>query len=904
MTEERVNELLMHLAMGREPDREPARRRRQGFGSTNPRLDRTAHAAASDHEIATALEMVTRARRALGVSLESLVVLELATFERETRDIVERFNAVVVDERIHSRNRSKSIVSVAELEAGELPSSAVARPARASDLTEAERATGIDLQQLSAELSSLRVLQVDSEGDVPSGAYATWRSTDDRYRVALQFGSAQSLSQFRSEMDAYGRNEQGILPPALRRNFFDSIDHIGVVAREDRIGPRLASEGYPKGVARAALDIDLWHPGTEEGAREALQQLRQACRQKGGLVKDELCTRSLVLVRVDATPALTDALLELDIVARVDLPPVIDAAQDVFRDLGDVLSVPLPSGDEPRVAVIDSGVLSAHPLLRGWVVDEEDFGTSEGTASDQQGHGTQVAGLVAYGDIANCLETNLWEPSVLICSAKVLEKDPVSGHPVFPTNSRPERLVAKAIQHFHRERNCRVFNLSIGNSVDVYGAGARQFAWAEVLDELARDLNIVIVVSAGNASKPCLPDDPESEFELQDGVRHLLLENASNRIINPATAALAVTVGSIARSATPSMRPAFAGAPKGGPSPFTRVGPGYQPKDTQMGVKPEFVAFGGNSAWRAALGQANWRQDPALGEPTLRHEYSERLVTAVEGTSFATPHVSSVAAHAFEVAEKLLGQAPTANTVRALLGAVSVDPPGGREWLLDPNRQESLEKLRLTGYGSLSFDRVHSSLEHDAVLLAEDQVQLDHWHLFRLPVPPTFLSTPGARGITAALAFDPPVRASRREYLANTMFLEVLKELSADQVELFRALPGTDENGRRVQAPQMPSRHDLGMRPSKERLQWSTLQVRKKVWSSTPRLSEVLGEVYPVLHVLVGAQRRFDTNEDPRQRYSLAIRLWHENGAARIYEFLREHVRIRPQTRVRAQIRN
>ena len=134
--------------------------------------------------------------------------------------------------------------------------------------------------------------------------------------------------------------------------------------------------------------------------------------------------------------------------------------------------------------------------------------------------------------------------------------------------------------------------------------------------------------------------------------------------------------------------------------------------------------------------------------------------------------------------------------------------------------------------------------------------------------------------------------------------VEVLKGLSADQVELFRALPGTDENGRRVQAPQMPSRHDLGMRPTKERLQWSTLQVRKKVWSSTPRLCEVLGEVYPVLHVLVGAQRRFDTNEDPRQRYSLAIRLWHENVAARIYEFLRDHVRIRPQTRVRAQIRN
>jgi|GEM_PF-5578116 len=46
-------------------------------------------------------------------------------------------------------------------------------------------------------------------------------------------------------------------------------------------------------------------------------------------------------------------------------------------------------------------------MLRGWVVEERDFESGENTAVDRNGHGTAVAGLVVYGDIARCIDRGI-----------------------------------------------------------------------------------------------------------------------------------------------------------------------------------------------------------------------------------------------------------------------------------------------------------------------------------------------------------------------------------------------------------------------------------------------------------------------------------------------------------------
>ena len=51
---------------------------------------------------------------------------------------------------------------------------------------------------------------------------------------------------------------------------------------------------------------------------------------------------------------------------------------------------------------------------------------------------------------------------------------------------------------------------------------------------------------------------------------------------------------------------------------------------------------------------------------------------------------------------------------------------------------------------------------------------------------PAFISGSGERGVSVALAYDPPVRTSRRDYLGRTMWIEVMKGLTRDEVIRYR----------------------------------------------------------------------------------------------------------------------
>ncbi len=719
-------------------------------------------------------------------------------------------------------------------------------------------------------------------------------------RVLVQFSSRDSISILQAEVDQYRFSSTTTvnMPPGLRRTFFDGLEAIRFVSREERKGNRLRQEGYPNR-HEFPLDVDLWHPGNAQGARAILNDLRGLCNVYGGRVVEDLRTTSLVLARVFAGRVLAEALLDLDIVAQVNLPPALPAVYtSLFDELDPLPDHVQPTGNEPIIAVLDSGVLPGHPLLRGWIVEEVDFDSGEGTAVDQQGHGTQVAGLAMYGSVAKCIENCTWVPEVLVANAKILRRDPHDpSSTTFPDNRRPEALVESAIRHFHDTRRCKVFNLSIGNSDDVY-AGGRQFAWAEVLDQLARELDILIVVSAGNISDPEMPMTSTTRGSFQKGVRDALLSNSSARLCNPATSVISITVGSIARSAQPYTRDAIAGAPEGAPAPFSRVGPGFEIKPTQRTVKPDFVAYGGNLGVGAfAGGNPRWiSNDVHLGEPTIRlNSDGDRLLTAASGTSFAAPQVSHAAAWALDAVSRAVGSA-SANAARAILGVSSETPPCGYEWLKDANKKETWEKLRLAGYGVVNIERVRASLANDVCLIASDSVEEDHWHVYEMRVPLVFLAARGERGISVSLAFDPPVRSSRRSYLARTMWLEVMKGLTLAEVNRYRA-PHTGPG----RAPSLPSTKLLDMRPTKTDLQWSTLQVRRKVWARSIRLPIVGDATEPLLHLLVGCQRRFPHGEETKQRYSVAVRFWHSDTQIDLYHEIRARVRQRAEVPARVE---
>ena len=826
-----MDEKYPHIGMGREPDVEPERRRGPPFGKSPPRRPESSHGTAIQQSVDSAVSAVEAARQTAGISPDRLLVLEFSSLDPGCRNVFEeRFGASVVEER----------------------------------------------------------LVRDGDGK-------------ERTRVLVQFPSLEAISRLKAEAEQYRQNssEKAELPPGIRRKFFDGLGIIRAVSRDERVGSRLREEGYPDQES-FFIDVDLWHPGIGEGAYETLNDLRRICNEQGGQVVEDLRTSSLVLARVKANRELAETLLDLDLVAQVNLPPVLPVVyESLFDDIDPLPDHTQPTGSEPVVVVIDSGVLAAHPLFRGWVVDEMDFDSGEGTAVDKQGHGTQVAGLAMYGNMAQWIENNHWSPDVLIASAKVLrcspEDFPGPSRAMFPDNHRPEALVERAIRHYHETRGCRVFNLSAGNGDDVY-AGGRQFAWAEVLDKLARELDILIVVAAGNNPNPVIPDGEITREIFQGRVRDGLISDPSARLCSPATSALSVTVGAFARSARPRTQDSFAGAPEGAPAPFSRVGPGYESKATQCAVKPDFVAYGGNFAInRIGREEPGWvTNDLHLGEPTTKLITDDgRPLTTVNGTSYATPQVSHAAAWALDAASKSLGSPASANTARAILGVSAETPPCGGEWLLDPNGKETWDKLRLAGYGMVNAELVRASLANDVLLIASDSVEEDHWHVYEVAVPPAFFSGRGKRGITVSLAFDPPVRSSRREYLARTMWLEVMKGLEIEEVIEWRSpYPGP-----RADAPKFPQSKLLDLRPARTDIQWSTLQVRRKMWARKPSLPEVEHAEDPLLHVVVGCQKRFPHGEDPNQRYSVAMRFWHSNPQIDLYQPLNLYQQL--QARVR-----
>jgi hypothetical protein len=100
----------------------------------------------------------------------------------------------------------------------------------------------------------------------------------DLTHVLVQFPSLEEVNLLGAEADQYrlDTNRTTDLPPGLRRGFFDGLETIRTVTREERIGARLQAEEFPN-TRLFYIDVDLWHPGTPEAAREVLNNLRQIC---------------------------------------------------------------------------------------------------------------------------------------------------------------------------------------------------------------------------------------------------------------------------------------------------------------------------------------------------------------------------------------------------------------------------------------------------------------------------------------------------------------------------------------------------------------------------------------------------------------------------------------------------
>ena len=460
-------------------------------------------------------------------------------------------------------------------------------------------------------------------------------SSDDQLLVA--FADDPELAKFRKRLDALiGGIQEGrkAEPFAL---FFDAIDNVRPLEATDRMTPELQTAISESAGGELRIDVECWHPGESERAREWVTDVESGIESAEGRLVDTLINDNagLLLLRAYIPAQRIMDVAQLDVIARMDNLPRPALSMPTLYNLSanELPEVRAPDDSSAIVGLIDSGVASGHPLIGHAVLASDAIGTSIDEDQDEHGHGTMIASLLLYGDLQNAIANGLTlQPICRVVSARVLDDDNQ-----FPVDELWERDLQEAIV-WCAGHGAKIINLSIGDDRSPFRQ-AKQMNAASIVDQMARQLGLVVVVATGNSR----PADylPEGNGTSALDYPTLLHQDDATGILDPGTSLLGLSVGGLtdaaaagAQSGQETLRRQPMGRP-GWPSPITRKGPG-----PGKAIKPELSERAGT------LGLEDGRllsNDPELGVIGARSE-AGRLLNWDVGTSYAVPLVSRVAA--------------------------------------------------------------------------------------------------------------------------------------------------------------------------------------------------------------------------------------------------------------------
>ena len=206
-----------------------------------------------------------------------------------------------------------------------------------------------------------------------------------KYKYLVQCPSPKILDNFLEDIELYqnGSKEKKCLPKKMRENFFDGFLQAREVTSEERKGERLKEKGLPD-QDEFYVDVQVWYDGKTENKQRVIWDIIRLISLNQGNHFSTAQVSNVVILRAEVNKRLLEKLLNCDLVAKVDLPPdSYQGSEAIFSDeIGTIKDVS-PSSSTPLACVIDSGVISGHPLLRGWVVEERDFASDEDNPVDE-----------------------------------------------------------------------------------------------------------------------------------------------------------------------------------------------------------------------------------------------------------------------------------------------------------------------------------------------------------------------------------------------------------------------------------------------------------------------------------------------------------------------------------------
>ncbi len=715
-------------------------------------------------------------------------------------------------------------------------------------------------------------------------------------KLVVAFADDPQLHAFLERVDAY-RAAGDTADTAPYEGLIDIVAGLRPYGSEDRLTDRVRSHRDSLADGELLdLQLDLWHPGDPELAGTWMNELAAAIVAAGGTLLDRYINdvSGLLLARAHAPRDALSQIAELDQIALIDGVPTqppsnARARQANVEDLPQ-LTAPLP--DSPLVGLVDSGVRSAHPLLAGAIYDATTLSSELQDGEDEHGHGTRVAGLLLHGPLQDVLERGvLPRPMFRLLSTRVLGPDNC-----FPHGTVWEAELDRAIRYC-AEQGARVINLSLGDPDTPY-RGSRSTPVAALVDQLTRELGVVVVLPTGNTQPVSYATLDET---LPSGYVAQLLDSSHTTLLDPAPAITALTVGGLASDSLAGVGRVAGAATRlalgahGWPAPISRVGPGIGGS-----IKPELSAPAGSLAWEAA--QRTVVADEQLAVLSCGGEAPERLLETDIGTSYAAPLVARAAGG-------LLARYPdlSANLVRALVLLGSQDLADERAFSHLQGAELAKAHLYACGYGTPDLSRTINSDPHRAVLVAEGQIELDTTIVYEVPIPASFRVSGGRRGIDVALAFDPPTRARRLDYAASRMRFWLVRRMTVQEIEevFTRADPAefaatlesaeqdsTDDSDQQDgQTPRPPTPSQLNtqlvqLTPTAQARSRGANQLGRKVFSQ--RLTEQDGDTF---HLVVQCSSLWRGTAGV-QAFGIAVALWRDEGQPEIYQEIRMRVQL------------
>jgi len=360
------------------------------------------------------------------------------------------------------------------------------------------------------------------------------------------------------------------------------------------------------------------------------------------------------------------------------------------------------------VGILDTGISYEHPLIFPAIEDEDSLQVVDNSWSlrDVSGHGTEMAGVVLYRDLADLLASS---DKVIVGhqleSVKILPDSGTNAPELYGSITKQ----AVALLEIAHPSKKRVICMAITDN-DFELKDGSPSSWSAALDQIAagvgdaQETKRLFIVSAGNV----YPDEVSGNTYPDSNIVH--------PVEDPAQAWNALSIGAysdkddISNDEFRGFRPV---AKINELSPYSSTSVTWS---KQWPVKPDLLLRGGNMIVNGETVDS----DSELEQLTTSSDFNRGLFSTISGTSAATAEASHMAARLYETYPDMWPE-----TVRALLVHSAEWTPEMKKQFIGDNKKSTGIKqlLHACGYGIPSLNRAIQSKENSVNLIVQDEIQ-------------------------------------------------------------------------------------------------------------------------------------------------------------------------------------